>query len=163
MSGARTQPTPTERSPSCAAQTNAGVRTLAKPVTASRDERAGSRRVTIEEQINKELRRIEASAKTLLPVDWSADASITRACLGPVYLQVWWGGEDVGEEATNFDLEHADKMLTLLTAIPDGAPLDEGEDGSLWEIILEAHACGFISAGRYLREHHDMRTPGEGE
>lgn len=45
-------------------------------------------------------------------------------------------------------------LLELVRSLPDGAPIAEGEDGSLWEVIIEASEVGFRSARAYVDRHH---------
>ena len=45
-------------------------------------------------------------------------------------------------------------LLEILNLMPDGCPIEEGEDGSLWEVLLEYHMHGSFAALRYVKEHH---------
>jgi hypothetical protein len=56
------------------------------------------------------------------------------------------------------DVDGSD-LLEVLALLPAGCPIDEGEDGSLWETLIELEHGTKTSAIRYAKEHHGERLP----
>lgn len=63
------------------------------------------------------------------------------------------GGEvQLSDECSDEPTEvMADELCALLKRLPEGSPTDEGEEGSVWEVILTLSQDGPEVADQYLK------------
>lgn len=105
------------------------------------------------------------------------ELEITRATTIGDSAAIWWGPGPVGEwtedklrsisfcgEPVEILLAEVDAAAAVLELLPDGAPIEEGIDGSLWEVLYELGSGGPGKAREYVLQHYHgpgMRVQGE--
>jgi hypothetical protein len=72
---------------------------------------------------------------------------------------VYWAESDddttgLREGALEFSVEKIPKLVEVLRLLPTGCAVAEGDDGSLWEVLIDADDQGVASARLYAIEHH---------
>lgn len=101
---------------------------------------------TVIEQIQVELHRI-------IGADWATQISVAPA-EDTGYVIVDDAAADCGNA-----IVIATSLLTCLRLLPAGCPLEEGVDGSLWEVVLGLPGH-FRQTLEYIAEHHGVDISG---